>query len=143
MGAVASFEPGDVIASRFKVVEPLGSSEGGIAYLVQETEKKRRMVLKHLAVPYVGDEDYEELRREIKDASSIRHKNILQVYGLGKEQEELFLAMEYVDGETLDRHLRNRRLKGQFMSLKGLITWSPTSATRCRWCTTPVSYTAR
>ncbi len=113
-----TFQVGEVVAGRFEVMEALGASEGGRVYLVRETERDRRMVLKHLAIPYVGDEGYEVLRNEIMEASAIRHKNLVQVFGLGKEGEELFLAMEHVEGETLDAHLKSRREKGQIMGLK-------------------------
>ncbi|MDX9723128.1 MAG: protein kinase [Myxococcota bacterium] len=113
-----SYQAGDMVANRFQILEALGSSEGGDVYLVQETERNKKMVLKHLAIPYLGDDGYEQLRAEIMEASSIRHKNLVQVFGLGKEQEDLFLAMEHVEGETLDKHLRSRRSRSQVMGLK-------------------------
>lgn len=113
------FAPGDVIADTFDVVEVLGTSTGGEAYLVTQQESgSQQMVLKRVNIPYPGDEAYEELRDEVAKYSELKHKNLARLYGLAKEGDELYLAMEYLKGETLEQHLEERRGKGQVMTFK-------------------------
>lgn len=111
--AVVGFELGQEVGGRFVVEEILGSSEGGTSYLVKEKTGKRKMVLKVLDITVNEETAYNKLRDEIKQGSKVRHKNLVQVYGLGREGGAVFVAMEYVEGRTLWREVSSRRDKEQ------------------------------
>ena len=55
------------------------------------------------------DEDRERIRREGDLLARIQHPNVVRCYGGGREGEEFFLAMEFVDGETLQALMERRR----------------------------------
>ena len=115
------FETGQTVADRFEVINKIGSSEGGDVYLVRETESNQQMILKHLLVSSMEDEVYEALREEVKEASTVRHRTLGQVFGLGREGDAIFLAMEFIDGQTLTGYLKKRREQGRPMTIKGAL----------------------
>ena len=86
----------------YQIVSELGRGGMGLVYLAEDTRLGRRVALKVL--PAVADGDpglRERLRREARAAATISHPGVATVYALEEVDDRLFIASEYVPGQTL------------------------------------------
>jgi len=102
------FKPGDVIA-HYEVLSLLGEGGMGKVYLAQDARLNRKVGLKILPMQLANNQ--ERMRRftqEAKTAAALNHANIAHIFEIGEQNNTRFIAMEYVEGETL-RQLLSRR----------------------------------
>lgn len=88
--------------SHYRVISPIGSGGMGEVYLAEDTNLRRRVALKVLIESVSSNQ--ERLRRflqEAQAASALNHPNILTVYEFDQDTDRLFLATEYIEGQTL------------------------------------------
>ncbi|MDQ5845368.1 MAG: serine/threonine protein kinase, partial [Acidobacteriota bacterium] len=106
---------------RYEVRSLIGAGGMGEVYLAQDTQLRRLVALKLLPQSFTQDED--RLRRfeqEAYSASALNHPNILTIYEIGHSDSTRFIAMEYVEGETLRHHLsRSHAQSGEALSGSG------------------------
>ncbi len=93
--------PGEKVG-RFLRQRLLGRGGMGAVYLGYDPELKREVALKFLTVAD-SEEDVARFLREAQTAAKLRHPNIAPVYDVGREEQQHFIAMEYVDGTTIDK----------------------------------------
>src|SRR5688572_16594301 len=97
-----------ILGDRYALVEVLG--RGGMAkvYLAHDNVLDRDVALKVLREQYADDEEFvERFRREAKNAASLNHSNIVQVYDRGRSEDGMYyIAMEYVPGGTLKERIK-------------------------------------
>jgi serine/threonine-protein kinase len=90
------------VARRYELVRPLGHGAMATVDLAHDVELDRPVALKRLAENLARDE---ELRRrfirEARLAARLAHPNVVRVFDVGSDDGRPFIAMEYVDGETL------------------------------------------
>ncbi len=106
--------------SHYKIVEELGRGGMGIVYKAMDTKLDRTVAIKILpASALSNEEDRARFYREAKAAAQLHHPHIASVFeideavpeGGPKEEPRPFIAMEYIDGETLDQHIQKAPLK--------------------------------
>jgi serine/threonine protein kinase/Tol biopolymer transport system component len=91
---------------RYEIRSLIGVGGMGEVYLAQDTQLRRPVALKLLPANFTQDDD--RLRRFEQEAfavSALNHPNILTIYEIGEIDSTRFMAMEYVDGETLRQHI--------------------------------------
>ena len=88
----------------------------GVVYRAQDTKLGRQVALKVLPMGNTSSEEaIERFRREARTASSLNHPNICTIYGFDEHENQIYLAMELLDGEPLDRRLSGRPLDLRLM----------------------------
>jgi TolB-like protein len=83
----------------------------GIVYAAEDSRLGRTVALKTVRQEVASDETRERLRREARAAASISHPNICQLYEIGEENGELFIAMELLHGEPLSARIARGALE--------------------------------
>ena len=93
----------------YKVTERIGAGGMGVVYKARDTHLDRFAALKVLPPEKVADpERKRRFVQEAKAASALNHPNIVHVYDIDQSDGTDFIAMEYVDGKTLDQRIGHR-----------------------------------
>jgi serine/threonine-protein kinase len=100
------FLPGALVASRYRIVALLGRGGMGEVYRADDLTLGQPVALKFLPESASDDETLERFRAEVRIARRISHPNVCRVYDIGEAADQIFLSMEYVDGEDLASLLR-------------------------------------
>jgi serine/threonine protein kinase/tetratricopeptide (TPR) repeat protein len=100
--------------SHYRIVSQLGAGGMGEVYLAEDTQLGRRVAIKFLSPELVADERANKrLFKEARAAATLDHPNICSIYEVGEADGRSFIAMQYIEGETLDA-----RIKGKPLELK-------------------------
>jgi eukaryotic-like serine/threonine-protein kinase len=109
MGALAgdllrdhALSPGDRIG-HYRIVSKIGTGGMGEVYLAADTKLGRNVALKTLAPVFEGDESFlKRFRNEARAAAQLNHPHVATVYAVEEHSGRSFIALEYIDGSTLD-----------------------------------------
>ena len=91
---------------RYEVVDRLGEGGMGVVYLATDPLLRRTVAVKIL--PGHDDELRERFAREARSVASLRHQNVVTIFDIGEDDGQPFLAMEFIDGESMAELIRRR-----------------------------------
>jgi serine/threonine protein kinase/Tol biopolymer transport system component len=98
--------------SHYRIVEKLGEGGMGVVYRAQDTKLDRAVALKFLPAQLLGNvEVRKRFEREAKSSAALSHPNLCRVYEIDEADGKTFLAMELIEGESLDRKIARGPLK--------------------------------
>src|ERR671919_2134776 len=103
--------PAETIA-HYRIVAPIGAGGMGTVYKAYDNKLQRVVALKLLPAEYVSQQDRRRrFFQEARAASALNHPHILTIYEVGEDNGKPYIAMEFIEGETLRQKIKNNGLQ--------------------------------
>ncbi|MDZ7344274.1 MAG: serine/threonine protein kinase [candidate division KSB1 bacterium] len=92
--------------AHYKILEKLGEGGMGVVYKAEDTKLKREIAIKFLSPDIaLHEEDREQFMIEAQAVAALNHPNIATIHAIEEVDDELFIVMEYIDGENLKKKI--------------------------------------
>jgi eukaryotic-like serine/threonine-protein kinase len=99
---MANPRKGTIVDERYRLERKIGTGGMADVWLAQDLELDRRVALKILHSRFAQDQEFvERFRREASSAGGLQHPNVVAVYDRGEFRDSYYIAMEYVEGDSL------------------------------------------
>jgi TolB-like protein/Flp pilus assembly protein TadD/predicted Ser/Thr protein kinase len=109
---VQVMKAGTIMASKYRILEEIGQGGMGIVYKAEDLKLKRPVALKFLPPDLMDSPELKErFLVEAQAAAALNHPNICVIHEVGEDKGQPYIAMEYVDGETLRDRIRKGPLE--------------------------------
>ena len=100
---------GQKINDRYQIIRSICEGEMATVYLAHDTILDLNLAFKILRGDLAQDEKFvKKFQREANAAATIIHPNVVEMYDVGKDDENYFIVMEYIDGQTLKNLIKKR-----------------------------------
>jgi len=107
----------------YKIIEELGRGGMGVVYLAEDTKLKRNVAIKFLPRQVAASrEERERFKIEAQAAAALNHPNIATIYAIEEADDEMFIVMEYIEGQELKNIVG--AYHGTPISVKDIINYS-------------------
>jgi eukaryotic-like serine/threonine-protein kinase len=103
-----SLMPGQTLANRYDIKEILGAGGMGVVFRAWDRDLQEAVAIKTLKPEVMDPQSIERFKQEIRLARKISHRNVVRNYDLGESDGMLFITMEYVEGTSLEKLLRQK-----------------------------------
>ena len=108
---------GDIVADSLEVKAVIGETELGVSYLMCNTSNRENFLVNQLSFE-CNEQRVNEIRQLFASLRGITHKSLAALKDFIVDDETGYVLMEYIDGESLDAHLKMRRERGQILGTK-------------------------
>jgi len=106
---VRDLAPETIVDQRYQIVSRIGSGGMADVYCAQDLQLGRKVALKLLYRRFAEDEEFvERFRREASSAAGLQHANVVGVYDRGEWDGTYYIAMEYLEGQSLKQLITER-----------------------------------
>jgi serine/threonine protein kinase len=104
-------DPSMLSGTPYKLLNKIGEGANGVVWEAEHVELGRKLAIKVLATAHSSAKDaIDRFRREARAVARLSHPNLVQLYDFGRAFDgRVYIAMELLDGKTLDRFLRDER----------------------------------